>query len=492
MPSVRGVVPFGLAATVAVALMVGAGVAVRTPPAVTAVAPERLPDLDQETPSELEIREHVSGGQRSYLLGFRSAVRNIGDGPLIVEGHRRDTSSRDLTVDQIIERPGQPQELVPAVGRMRYAISPDHRHWHYLEFEHYQLQRSELRRAGSSDLLVEDHKTGFCLGDRYRVPTPVPPATPLHPVYTGRCGLSDPDLLRVRSGISVGYGDAYSAYLEGQELPLDSLTDGRYVLVHRVNVDGRLHELSYENNAASVLFDLQWRGGKPYIRVLATCPDTARCDEQVQAPSGGMILELPLNSAVSTAASAASATVAAPIHRADAALAQAVSAFDAHQPGKAISALLVVKSNVVLAHQQGMAQIGKAPADPESDDAPGPPAVMAVLSLEHRVDLGVVALFAGKRGAEVVDTLRLLLRVTHARRTAMLDKIISLPPEGSGGDYADGMADTLGSYTKEVQQLTTALSTYRLTSAARLGLTNALSRVRATKAKVDAAYGGGE
>jgi hypothetical protein len=301
MRSVREVVPLGLAATVVVALIASAGAAVHTSPPVTAVARERLPDLDQEAPSELEIREYVSGGQRSYLLGFRSAVRNIGDGPLIVEGHRSDTSTRYMTVDQIIERPGQSQEVVPAVGRMRYAVSPDHRHWHYLEFEHYQLQRSELRRAGSSDVLVEDHKTGFCLGDRYRVPTPVPPATPLQPVYTGRCGLSNPDLLQVRAGISVGYGDAYSAYLEGQDLPLDGLADGPYVLVHRVNVDGRLHELSHENNAASVLFDLRWRGGKPYIRVLATCPDTARCDERVQVPSGSTVLEPPLDSALSTA-----------------------------------------------------------------------------------------------------------------------------------------------------------------------------------------------
>jgi hypothetical protein len=198
----------------------------------------------------------------------------------------------------IIERPDQPQEVVSAVGWMRYAISRDHQHWHYLEFEHYQLQRSELRRAGGSDVLVEDHKTGFCLGDRYRVPAPVPPATPPYPVYTGRCGLSNPELLHARAGISVGYGDAYSAYLEGQDLPLDGLPDGRYVLVHRVNVDGRLHEISYENDAASVLLDLRWRAGKPYIRVLARCPDTARCDDRGQVPTGATVLDSPWDSAL--------------------------------------------------------------------------------------------------------------------------------------------------------------------------------------------------
>jgi hypothetical protein len=281
MPSFREVAPFGLAVALAAALIVGAGATMHSPASGKTVTRERLPDLDQETPSQLEVREHVAAGRRSYLLGFRSAVRNIGDGPLIVNGHRRDTQTRYMTVDQIIDRVGKPQKVVPGVGLMQYAISPGHQHWHYLQFEHYQLESSELRHAGSSDVIVQDHKTGFCLGDRYRVTTLALPAAKLKAVYTGGCGLSNPNLLQVGEGISVGFGDDYSAYLEGQDLPLDGLKDGRYVLVHRVNVDRRLHELSYANNAASVLLDLRWRSGKPYLRVLATCPNTARCDDEL-------------------------------------------------------------------------------------------------------------------------------------------------------------------------------------------------------------------
>jgi hypothetical protein len=281
MPSFRIVAAVGLAALLAAAPIVGVGATVHSTASDKDAAGERLPDLDQETPSQLEIREHISGGRRSYLLGFRSAVRNIGDGPLIVTGSRASRAIESMRVDQIIDRDGKSPRVIPGVGRMQYAISPDHRHWHYLQFEHYQLQRSELRRAGSSDVLVQDQKTGFCLGDRYRVTTRRVPAAAPQRVYTGRCGLSNSDLLQVRAGISVGYGDAYSAYLEGQDLPLDGLPAGRYVLVHRVNADRRLHELSYANDAASVLLDLRWRSGKPYLRVLGLCPDTARCDDQV-------------------------------------------------------------------------------------------------------------------------------------------------------------------------------------------------------------------
>ena len=240
-----------------------------------------LPDLDQETPSELSVRTAVDGGRTIYVLGFRSAVRNVGEGPLVVDGTRPNVQTPAMTVDQLIDRSGAPPRLVSGVGNMRYTISPDHKHWHYMQFDRYELLRYELLRAATGDPVVTDRKTGFCLGDRYRVPDALP-AAPSEPIYTGRCGLDQPDLLHMREGISVGYGDAYSAYLEGQDLPLSDLPDGRYILVHRVNADGSLKELSYTNNAASVLLDLSWHDGVPQVRVLARCPDTDLCETTVQ------------------------------------------------------------------------------------------------------------------------------------------------------------------------------------------------------------------
>jgi serine protease len=239
---------------------------------------EALPDLDQETPMQLTIEADRSGRAVVYRLGFRSAVRNVGDGPLILDGARPDTRTPYMTVQQIIERPGDSPWIVPNVGRMAYVSSPDHSHWHYLQFERYELQGYALRRAGAKRPLVTDRKTGFCLGDRYRVTTRLLPRAAPTKVYRGRCGLYETELLHVRQGISVGYGDDYSAFLEGQDLPLSGLRSGRYVLVHRVNRDRSLHELSYANNAASLLVDLRWRKGVPSVRVLRTCPDTDRCD----------------------------------------------------------------------------------------------------------------------------------------------------------------------------------------------------------------------
>jgi hypothetical protein len=185
------------------------------------------------------------------------------------------------------------------------------------------------------------------------------------------------------------------------------------------------------------------------------------------------------------------ASVSDAIARANTALDHAIARVGANKPGKAIRALGTVREQVSIANHAARAQIGRPPTDPESDDPPGPPSVLGVLRLEHRVGTEVVGMFDGSR-LKLVDALRLTLTVTHHRRDATLDAVIALRPEGDGADYADGMADTLGTYTQEVQQLTSAIGSFTLTPEGRDGLTNALTRVRATKAKVDAAFGGGE
>jgi serine protease len=245
-------------------------------------ARELLPDLDQEYPSELQVILVGTRVNPSYRLGFRSAVRNVGDGPLIIRGHRADEQTPTMIADQVVRRADGSQELVPGIGALQYVISPDHRHWHYLGFDRYQIY--ELRRARIGNSVARDHKTGFCLGDRYRVTTVEVAHGAPNAVYTSRCGLGNPRLVSIQEGISVGYGDAYAAFLEGQDLPLDGLPSGRYVLVHRVNEDRKIRELDYDNDAASALLELRWRNSVPYLRVLAVCPDTAECDDAPAKP----------------------------------------------------------------------------------------------------------------------------------------------------------------------------------------------------------------
>jgi len=185
-------------------------------------------------------------------------------------------------------------------------------------------------------------------------------------------------------------------------------------------------------------------------------------------------------------------TVSTPITRADAALARAKAEIRARHPGRAKDALSAVKANMIRANVAARNLIGKPPTDPESDDPPGPPAVLAAAALDHRIASGVVPPFNNQRRADLVDALGQVLTATQRQRGVMLDRVIGLPAEGDGDEYADGMADRLGQFTREVNQLNTALSTYNLTSTGRQQLNLALGRAKATKAKVDAMWGGGE
>ena len=211
-------------------------------------------------------------GPARYVLGFQSAVRNIGAGPFVIEGSRPNRQTPLMSATQVIDRADGTQRTAQIAARLRYAISPDHQHWHLLHFDRY-----TLRRVDGKGGVVRDQKTGFCLGDRYRVVGLNIPAAQPQPTYTDRCGLTKPWLLSVREGISPGYGDNYLPYLEGQSLPLTGLRAGRYVLTHRTNSDGTIHESNYANDAASVLLELRWSKSRPEMTILRTCPETADC-----------------------------------------------------------------------------------------------------------------------------------------------------------------------------------------------------------------------
>jgi hypothetical protein len=262
-------------------------VAAAATPALAATGDEQLPDLDQEAPAGLVV---MRSGHADFALGFDSRVRNVGTGDLRIRGSRPNRHVRRMVADQFVEREGAPARRIRGVGRMRYVVSPDHRHWHVLGFDRY-----TLRRVGGGAPVRRDRKSGFCLGDRYASTAPAPGAPAR---YTTQCGRGQPGRMHVSEGISPGYGDLYGAMLEGQYVTLRGLPDGQYELVHRVNANRRLREARYDNNASSVLLNLHWSGGQPYLRVLATCEHSAHCAAPVAAAA----------SASAPAAASASAT----------------------------------------------------------------------------------------------------------------------------------------------------------------------------------------
>ena len=266
------------ASTVAAALAVGAAVPATTAgPALTAgpsVTP-RLPDVVQVVPADLGVVSDSHRGHRRFRLGFRSAAENHGTGPLIVRG-RRPPGAATMTAAQTIRMSDGSSTTVPSVGILRFVRSEDHRHWHLLRFERY-----ELHRAADFAMVRPDRKTGFCLGDRYDADHLTrEPFEPRQPPYTGACGPDRPRLRRITEGISVGYGDDYKAQLEGQFIDVTGLPAGRYVLTHRANPGRRMREIRYDNNASSALIELKWPRGLrrlPTVEVLDRCPGQPRC-----------------------------------------------------------------------------------------------------------------------------------------------------------------------------------------------------------------------
>jgi hypothetical protein len=222
---------------------------------------ELLPDFDQRAPFGLSIV--------GTKLGFSSATDNIGDGPIWVRGARGSTSG-PMRAEQLVRLSDGTVRTYPDVGRLRYTPSPTHTHWHLLHFQRYEL------RALDGRLLVRDRKSGFCLADHWGLARRrVAIFGGAH--FLGNCAQSQPDALAVEQGTSVGFTDLYPAHFHGQNLELRGVPAGTYVLVHRANADGRLEELDYTNNAASIRIRLTWQGTAPHVEVLRTCQDSASC-----------------------------------------------------------------------------------------------------------------------------------------------------------------------------------------------------------------------
>ena len=234
-----------------------------------------LPDLIQEIPYQLTVTDAGPRVRDRFRLGFRSAVRNVGAGPLEVDGSRASTSEPNMVARQVVQMSDGTARTIPNIGTMFFYVPHDH--FHYRGFDRY-----ELHDARTNHRVARDRKSGFCLGDRYRVPLPHGGQRgeghwgPL----TNECQKGDPTALDVTEGISVGWADDYPAQLEGQFIDVTHVPAGRYQLVHRVNVDHSIHEQYYDDNVSSSLIELKWPHGRhavPTAHLIAGCAGVAIC-----------------------------------------------------------------------------------------------------------------------------------------------------------------------------------------------------------------------
>ncbi|HEU4703756.1 MAG TPA: lysyl oxidase family protein [Conexibacter sp.] len=229
-------------------------------PAVAVAAKPRdlLPDLAQGSPTGVEVvLDEATGAPR---LVFDSTIGNVGEGPLILSAKRKPGSSTMEAHQAIRRSDGSTRTVRKVAGVLKFVVASDHRHWHLMGIDRY-----ELWTGNASRRLRRDRKQGFCLGDRYQLtPGRRMRNQPRKPAYPGYCGRDQPLLTKIVEGITVGWGDNYPANIEGQYIDVSGIAPGRYLLVHRIRAGGLLESYPYNNvSCAAIALKAPSAAGQP-------------------------------------------------------------------------------------------------------------------------------------------------------------------------------------------------------------------------------------
>ena len=200
-----------------------------------------LPDLRTLPLSDLDIISLRNGDR---VIRLTNTIWNSGDGPLELKAVHNPATQTMIVEQRIYGR--DELQLSQPVGE--FIWHEEHNHWHFKEFSIYELWT--LSPIGGLDRLVSTSgKVSYCVIDSDIVDRAVDGFIPFGR-YRG-CG-------KTLQGLSVGWGDKYEYFLEGQSVSLAGVKDGFYVLKSTVNPDSLLLEANYDNN--STLYYLHVHG----------------------------------------------------------------------------------------------------------------------------------------------------------------------------------------------------------------------------------------
>jgi hypothetical protein len=208
-------------------------------PAMAAAPADLLPSLAPRAQvlQDLDLVKDPHTG--AVLLRFSNAVSNVGQGPLVVVGHRDRPGSVDVDDDtmpafqRILQTDGTWREV--PVGTLVY--HPAHHHFHFLGAARYQLLDPD-----TGQVLMESPKVSFCLADVDVVDRSLP-GFHKNPVYNS-CA-HDPRATSLTMGVSVGWEDVYGKSLVGQSFDVSALMQRApkwYTLTSTTNPEGLLLE----------------------------------------------------------------------------------------------------------------------------------------------------------------------------------------------------------------------------------------------------------
>jgi len=280
-----------------------AALTIATPTATAQSPAGLLPDLKMAKIADVAVYPFYDRRDRPrkgrWGVRFTTLVYNLGPGHLVLRTYRAKTGSPctpeisfenrceqgTMTVDQIVQQPDGTSQTFPGIARAYF--DPWHFHWHMRYANRYELRSGDGKRR-----ILRDVKSGFCFGDREANPA-TPNETAMFPSGLATClygSMTDPAqdgrrALEFTQGISVGWGDDYESFqegqpLEGQQFEVTRLKRGTYMLVNVANGTGRIREVTTSNNVSFVRFRLSWpagRRGKPRIALVGSCSGKPIC-----------------------------------------------------------------------------------------------------------------------------------------------------------------------------------------------------------------------
>jgi hypothetical protein len=203
-------------------------------PDLTADLPVR-PDAPWDPIDTRDVPGHV-------LLTFDTVIRNVGAGPLEVDGTRASPTDPMSVVQRLYDALGHVVSTNPIPETMTYVDADGHHHFHLSSTARYTLWTADgTRQVGT------DSKIGFCLLDTYRYPDSVGPGR-----YDtdDQCGHLDPNATSVQMGISPTWGDYYAREIAFQWIDVTGLPPGPYRIRAEVNPDRTIAESDYGNDVA--------------------------------------------------------------------------------------------------------------------------------------------------------------------------------------------------------------------------------------------------
>ena len=198
------------------------------------VMAENLPNLTPFPASDLVVEPQIDG---KIFLRFTTLSWNNGTGPLeLIAGNIDKVNGKQEVFQRIYSTPNSYRDVLAG----SFDWHDVHRHIHFNDYAIYTLQ--SISANGSSARTAA--KTTFCIVDTTPINTKIK-GSPKRPFYT-TCGLG-------MQGMSVGWGDQYGYYLDGQSLDITNLANGDYNLKIEVDPKNRITESNETDNTSTVV-----------------------------------------------------------------------------------------------------------------------------------------------------------------------------------------------------------------------------------------------